>query len=594
METIEEDKSMFESAQDYLFGKNGKPVDVTKSLELLEGLSNKEGTYQSKALFLIGTFYEYGEVVERDFKKAMSYFNKSADLGDLEALYELGFMWETGKGVPVNKPLSLLYYTLSSQGRYTLADLTLGYKYAFGHDVVKSCPKAANKYQGVAKIVSEMPEPRQEQDLIRLSETMDSSNERTKEDDIVQFYQYSADIGDPAAQVTMGTLYLQGAYGVPRDYHHAFDYFQQAANRGDVAGISNLGFMYAQGLGTDQDNETAIKLYREAANKGNAQAQTNLGFMYWNGYGVQESYSEALRYFKLAADQGYAEAQVNLGTMYYTGEGVKQDFGKALSYFSLAAQQGNLLAVYNLAEMHHHGLGTPASCLLAVQLYKKVAEKGPWSEIIEKAHKLFINGEYESSLLRYEKAAQWGFEISQSNAGYMYDKGYGINLNCTNSTRYIMAFEYYRNSAEQKNAESYLKIGDYYYYGIGTNQSYENSALYYQAASEMRNPQALFNLGYMHQYGLGLPKDLYLAKRYYDYALSIEKDAWMAVYIALLGVGFEFITDWYKGTSVMALITKTSQTFTWDTIMIILIALVLGFLVFMRQIVILRPGVAAN
>ena len=65
----------------------------------------------------------------------------------------------------------------------------------------------------------------------------------------------------------MGTLYLQGGLGVARDYDAAFRYFQQAADMGDAGGISNLGFMYAQGYGTEQNNQTAIQLYREAAEK---------------------------------------------------------------------------------------------------------------------------------------------------------------------------------------------------------------------------------------------------------------------------------------------------------------------------------------
>lgn len=108
------------------------------------------------------------------------------------------------------------------------------------------------------------------------------------------------------------------------------------------------------------------------------------------------------------------------------GEGVKQDYGKALSLFSLSAQQGSLVALYNLAQMHQHGLGTVPSCTLAVQLYKKVAERGRWSASIHEAYKLYQRGEYAAALYRYEQAAQQGYEVAQSNAAYMYDKGLGV------------------------------------------------------------------------------------------------------------------------------------------------------------------------
>ncbi len=44
----------------------------------------------------------------------------------------------------------------------------------------------------------------------------------------------------------MGTLYLQGAYGVERNHAVALQYFQKAAEQGDLNAYTNLGFMYAK------------------------------------------------------------------------------------------------------------------------------------------------------------------------------------------------------------------------------------------------------------------------------------------------------------------------------------------------------------
>ena len=71
--------------------------------------------------------------------------------------------------------------------------------------------------------------------------------------------------------------------------------------------------------------------------------------------------------------------------------------------------------------------------------------------------------------------------------------------NVSREIEYKRAFDYYRSSAEQKNANSLLKMGDYYFHGLGTEINLEKAAQFYQAASEMRNAHAMFNLGYMHQ-----------------------------------------------------------------------------------------------
>jgi TPR repeat protein len=59
------------------------------------------------------------------------------------------------------------------------------------------------------------------------------------------------------------------------------------------------------------------------------------------------------------------------------------------------------------------------------------------------------------------------------------------------------------------------------------------SAAVYLRATQRRSAQAMFNLGAMHEHGLGLPKDLHLAKRYYDMALSTDPKAYVPVKLAL-------------------------------------------------------------
>ena len=55
------------------------------------------------------------------------------------------------------------------------------------------------------------------------------------------------------------------------------------------------------------------------------------------------------------------------------------------------------------------------------------------------------------------------------------------------------------------NTAARVKVGDYHYYGYGTEIDYETAAYHYRLASEQQhNAQAMFNLGYMHERGLGM------------------------------------------------------------------------------------------
>ena len=44
-------------------------------------------------------------------------------------------------------------------------------------------------------------------------------------------------------------------------------------------------------------------------------AQSNLGLMYHEGQGVQQDYKEAIKYFRLSAEQGNADAQMVLDAL---------------------------------------------------------------------------------------------------------------------------------------------------------------------------------------------------------------------------------------------------------------------------------------
>ena len=77
------------------------------------------------------------------------------------------------------------------------------------------------------------------------------------------------------------------------------------------------------------------------ANQGIAEAQFNLGLIYDNGEGVQQDYSKAAQWYEKAANQGMPDAQFNLGLMYYNGKGVRQNTATAKEWFGKACDNGN-------------------------------------------------------------------------------------------------------------------------------------------------------------------------------------------------------------------------------------------------------------
>jgi uncharacterized protein len=83
----------------------------------------------------------------------------------------------------------------------------------------------------------------------------------------------------------------------------------------------------------------AIEWYQKAAEQGDVSAQFKLGVMYRSGEGMPKNAVKAAEWFKKAAAQGDADAQFNLGVMYNTGEGVAKDLILAYAWLNLAATQ---------------------------------------------------------------------------------------------------------------------------------------------------------------------------------------------------------------------------------------------------------------
>ena len=94
------------------------------------------------------------------------------------------------------------------------------------------------------------------------------------------------------------------AYKV-KDYAKALTLCRTSAGKGDATGEANLGLMYAQGQGVEEDFSVAVKWFRKAAEQGEPRAQNGLGMMYRQGVGgVAQDEVQAAEWFRKAAEAG--------------------------------------------------------------------------------------------------------------------------------------------------------------------------------------------------------------------------------------------------------------------------------------------------
>ena len=66
----------------------------------------------------LGWMYQSGEGVPQDYAEAMNWFRLAADQGDAIAQANLGWMYQSGKGVPINNVEAYALFSAAAAGGY--------------------------------------------------------------------------------------------------------------------------------------------------------------------------------------------------------------------------------------------------------------------------------------------------------------------------------------------------------------------------------------------------------------------------------------------------------------------------------------------
>jgi SEL1 protein len=564
---------------------------LSRAVELLEKAAQQNN---SDALYLLAEINFFGNYSHpRNLEVAFNNYHQLASVyGNTTAQFMLGVYYSTGLGSVVDRDQAkaLLYYTFAAIRGDARAEMATGFRHHAGIGTTKNCEAAVKYYKSVADkaITWYRSGPPGGRSWVhqswRISDNdggiygegasasssgmnafkpSPGSDANAAIDDVIEYLDLMSQKGDSKASYNLGRIYYDGQRGLERDVDLARKYFILVASRywrkdgrlheNPKAGIEKiagkaagyLGRMFLRGDGVTQSFEKAKLWFDRGVGHNDAQSQHGLGLMMLHGYGMKENVKKAMDLFKSSADQDYAPALVQMGQL-YLDQGGQEDVRIANNYFELAGRHGNIEAHYYVAEMIHHGVGREKLCGASLTYYKSVAEKAePLVSSWGDANDAFEAGDYELAFLEYLLAAEQGYEKAQTNVAYMLDSVQNrISLSSLigkprekskllqNPT---LALVYWTRSSRQSNVDALVKMGDYYYHGIGTEADISKAVQCYTGASDYsQSAQALFNLGWMHENGIGLVQDFHLAKRYYDHALEVNEEAYLPVTLSLL------------------------------------------------------------
>ena len=201
-----------------------------KAREALIRLGKKPPETPASQLSVLGyEAYENG-----NDKKAAEYWLEAAQRGDAMAQNNIGWAYDTGRGVEQNYFEAVRWYRLAAAQGNQRAQSSLAEIYLFGLPGIPIDRAEGARYSKMA-----------------------------------------AEQGDPVAQKNLGFLYKEGEV-LPQSDVEAVRWFRAAAASDHAPAYFSLGLMYEEGRGVPRSLSTAIEWYRKGAANREERAQRAL------------------------------------------------------------------------------------------------------------------------------------------------------------------------------------------------------------------------------------------------------------------------------------------------------------------------------
>ena len=230
-------------------------------LEAKKWYSSAQSNYAPAAVAL-GFIYD---TVDDDYQQALLGYQKAADKGDPLGQFDLGLIYEKGKGIPVDEVKAKeLYQKAADQGH------------------VQAMVQLAGLY-------------------------FNGATGSRDQDAALEWYKKAADKGDRDALYQLGLLSETGV-ATKLDFSEALQYYQKAANKGDAKAMLALARIYQYGLGVAKDNQQAMHYYKKLAEMGNAFAQYQLATFYYEGLDGKRMPQEGKHLLQQAQANGSPQA----------------------------------------------------------------------------------------------------------------------------------------------------------------------------------------------------------------------------------------------------------------------------------------------
>ncbi|TGT67790.1 peptidase C14 caspase catalytic subunit p20 [bacterium M00.F.Ca.ET.159.01.1.1] len=239
-----------------------------------------------------------------------------------------------------------------------------------GASAVDSCEAAVKAYPDVARFHYELGR------ALLAAGKVDEAKKAIKE---------AADKGHVRAVFELGYLNATGT-GMPANRKQANTFYAAASDKGDPYGMTSWGRALFNGYGVDRDTGKGLDLLLKAAAMGHTYAMNDLAAIFTEGRnGVPADPARAVAFLKAGVERQDMYSMNLLGRNYLAGTGVDKDPKAALSLFQKSMDLGQPYAPGSLARMYRDGVGVGQNLPEAQRLFEVATDRGDQSSAYDRA-----------------------------------------------------------------------------------------------------------------------------------------------------------------------------------------------------------------
>ncbi|ANB12454.1 ubiquitin ligase complex subunit HRD3 [Sugiyamaella lignohabitans] len=388
---------------DYEIDLENRNHEISEKLsEAISLLEESAQVGSADGLYMLADMHFYGNYTcERDFPKAIEYYEQLADRGNSTAQFMIGLAYSTGlfNTVPVDQAKASLYYTFAAYGGDVRAKMAMGFRHLAAIAGPTNYEAAYGFYRSAAEksldyyLNSGVPATLGKRHLGHnsfiiadefyggifgqgASDTSSGSglarfnrNQLYGLGPIEGILEFDEFVSDESliVQFALAALFYEGGIYSEPDYKRAVGHALRGAGqvwdinsssvepiRGATAKLDKdsmhfatrcagfLGQRYLRGEGVAQNTTKALEWFRRGVANGDAISHDGLGLMFLYGVEVPRDVDQALEHLKIAAAKNLPGAQMNLARIYRA----RGDKVSEMEFVTNAANANHLEALF--------------------------------------------------------------------------------------------------------------------------------------------------------------------------------------------------------------------------------------------------------